>query len=101
MVKSGGRKLNAPNAPAHISHQMRYRQQKTSSANGGSTLDEKEMTTLGEASEVAVQMNIRSKKNQQFVSLNATQALVNNSLDLGSNKAANPTYSTIAAGQAS
>ena len=64
-------------------------------------MDEKEMTTLGEASEVAVQMNIRSKKNQQFVSLNATQALVNNSLDLGSNKAANPTYSTIAAGQAS
>ena len=46
-------------------------------------------------------MSIRSKKNQQYVSLNATQNLINNSLDLSNQTGANPTYSTIAAGQSS
>lgn len=50
-------------------------------------------------------MSIRSKKNQQYVSLNAnqTQHMVNHSLDLSQHHIAGvnqgTTYSTIAAGQ--
>ena len=47
----------------------------------------------------AIQMSIRSKKNQQYVSLNANQNLVQNSLDFSQYPKGNTTYSTIAAGQ--
>jgi len=46
-------------------------------------------------------MSIRSKKNQQYVSLNATQNMVKNSLDLSTQPGKNQTYSTIAAGKSS
>ena len=66
---------------------MRYRQQKTSSVNedgnGKDTIDMQEFNSITEPLvDPGIQMSIRSKKNQQYVSLNATQNLMNNSLDL-------------------
>jgi len=82
---------------------MRYRQQKTSSSNGGAgsnIVDLTQFNTIGDPTDMtSIQMSIRSKKNQQYVSLNANQNLVNNSLDLTSYHTGNTTYSTIAAGQ--
>ena len=86
MTKSGGRKINAIHTGNNvqpgvgggavvINHQMRYRQQKTSSVNegGGSTIDNQEFNTITDPlMDPGVQMSIRSKKNQQYVSLNAT-----------------------------
>ena len=45
-----------------------------------------------------MQVNIRKKNQKQYVSLNATQNLMNNSLDLTSQPGQPTTYSTIAAG---
>lgn len=63
---------------------MRYRKQKTPSVNAGHAIDAAEFAANGEPSDIAVTIGQqRSKKNQTFASLNATQALVNNSMDVG------------------
>ena len=71
----------------------------------GCGLEEKgaqQFNTIGDPSDVAMQMSIRSKKNVAYVSLNSgNQTLVNNSLDMSHQPAAAPTYTTIAQGKQS
>lgn len=80
---------------------MRYRKQKTPSITGGHPIDTTEQKqqfgTLGEPSDVAIAVSIgqRAKKSQAYASLNATQTLVNNSVDVG--RAGTGTFSNIAA----
>ncbi len=54
---------------------MRYRQQKNSSVGTDESLvntGQTQFNTIRDAQELAVQMSIRTKKNQQYVSMNAT-----------------------------
>ena len=70
----------------------------------GCGLEEKgaqQFNTIGDPSDVAMQMSIRSKKNVAYVSLNSgNQTLINNSLDMSHEQPA-PTYTTIAQGKQS
>ena len=101
-IKTGGGTRKTTNSALGHSvagnPQMRYRQQKTPSITGGRGIDDLDFIgPIGsETTGADTNMAVRHKKNQQYVSMNVTQALVNNSLDMN-----NQTYSTIAAGQSS
>jgi len=97
-VKSGGRKLNLGTQTINNANpQLRYRPKKTPSVNVGSALNVSQLPAADDCDELEV--NIRNHlKEKQFVSLNATQILINESLDLSSQTGPQTTYSTIAAG---